>query len=303
MTLQICYTTFMYIKIKNPDRSALLVQIFTVGILVSCIFSFLLTFILISGDVGTVWKEAVDFFYLSKQEEGPLVTTGAVLAIAALPITLIVLLVQWFRKRKQWTHADIVRTLEFAQDGVILSTGKGNYFLPYADTQLTVDSRLVTVRTKNSQYAIINSLTLTFKQSEQFFKVCHKPNNDILYQLMDFHPKFKQLDFDFTLSEPHSTNQQELAEFVKEQLENQRLYGTHVRHKNHLVLILMSLLFSVGPLLFIVETEEVMFDFSWPMSWILLLFVLAVTAAGIWIGYKTVQDLRLAKRLKANRPN
>lgn len=287
----------MYIKIKSPERFSLLLQLIASGILCAAIF-FLLLPILFVGDIHLAWEQIRAIFQEFKHDEGVLVAYGTVIVICALPVFFLKGVWNWFQKRKQWTKPSTVRALDFEHDGVSVITCEGNYFLPYQETQLTVDSQIITVRTKNNRYPTIAAITFHFSQAGgTTFTVNHKPTNDTLYQIANFYPQFQQLTFHFTLSSPNDTDQQQLANFLQEQLENQRLYGFHVKYRNHWLLLLFALLFCALPLLPTFMLDGFWSDFAFPFFWIFAILMLGMLAGGIAMLYGTCKDLKVKRKL------
>lgn len=287
----------MYIKIKNPQRSSLLVQIIALAVVFATILSILLVFIFVTRDIHLVWEQMIKFFQYSKQEQGSLISWGAVIIICAIPIFLLKEIWDWFQKRKQWAGPTAIRVLDFEPEGISLITYQSKYFLPYRETKLAVDSQIITIRTKNSSYPAITAITFCFKQGDTTFTVDHKPANDTLYQIMDFYPRFQKLTFHFTLSSPSNLAQQELAHFVQEQLENHRRYGFHVRYKEHLTITLFALLFCALPFVPALAVGGLLFDFHSIFFWIVAVLLLSMLTGGLTMLYGIYKDLKVKHKL------
>ena len=125
----------------------------------------------------------------------------------------------------------------------------------------------------------------------------HKPTAQFLYQLADLHPHLKNLSFDFNLSVPEDADQQELAAFLKEQLENQRRYGLHRRYRSYLTLILFSLLFialGTGALGIVISS----FNPHFFIAWVFLGLGLGILLGGLALMGGILQDMLTARKLK-----
>lgn len=287
----------MYIRIKTPARSTLLVQLFTLGTLLAVFLMIGVVFMLVSGDITSVWKEALNLFYDLKQEKGLLSALLCVFAILMIPVGLLSVIWQWCKQRRRWNSPTFIYALGFNPDGITLYTRQQLHFLPYAETNLSVNGELITVRTKNNSHAALHALTLTFEQDNNRFQVHHKPTSQFLYHLADLHPHLKNLSFDFSLSAPEDADQQELAAFLKEQLENQRRYGLHCRYRSYLTLILFSLLFialGTGALGLVL----VGFDPHLFMAWVFLVLGLGILLGGLALMGGILQDMLTARKLK-----
>jgi len=295
------YNKSMYIKIKNPTHYALLAQLGTLIFLLVVILVVITVFTIASGSITAVWEGAVEFFNYTKQEKGLFTAVFCVFGILMIPIGIIAGIIEWRKKRTRWVTPTAVYALDFGPEGVTAYTRQNTQFLPYKETDFKMTGELVTVRTKNGSHAALHALTLTFLSQGHHTEVSHKPMTyNLLYQLADLHAYFKTFAFNCKCSSSYDTDQQELATFLKEQIQNQMCYGLHCRYRSHFVMVLCSLLFmtlGVGALLLAFA-----FGFIAPfrsfMGWVLLIQGAGLLVGGIILLYHVIRDKRTAYKLK-----
>lgn len=287
----------MYIKVKNPERSALLIQLGVLFLFLTLLLTVIIAFTLVSGSIIAVWQGAVEFFNYIKQEESIFTAGFCVFGVLMIPVGIIAGFIEWWKKRRLWNNPAAVYALDFGPDGVTVYTRQHTHFLPYGEIHLRVKGELVTVRTKNGSHAALHALTLTFTQAENSFVVRHKPTLNFLYRLADLHPYFKQLSFDFVPSS-NDEDQKELASFLKEQIENQRRFGLHRQYRSYLILAVCGVLFialGTGALCLVITLGVSPRIF---MGWVSLLLGLGILAGGISLICGIVKDRRIARKLK-----
>lgn len=295
----------MYIKIKNPTRHTLLVQLATLLLLLGVILAIVLMFIFVTGSIAIVWEGAVEFFNYIKQEEGIFTAGFCVFGILMIPIGIIAALVEWRQKHTQWDIPAAVYALDFGPEGITVYTRKNTQFLLYRETDFTMTGELVTVRTKNGSHAALHALKLTFLSQGHRVEVSHKlSTSKLLYQLADFHSHFKSFAFDCRLSS-HDADQQELATFLKEQIQNQTYYGLHRYYRSYLTLILYGLLFlafGIGGLC-LVFSFGFGDSFSTFMGGMFLLLAIIFLTSSIILLYNVIKDKQTARKIKKLRGN
>ena len=295
----------MYIKIKNPTRHTLLVQLATLLLLLGVILAIALMFVFVTGSITIVWEGAVEFFNYIKQEEGILTAGFCVFGILMIPIGIIAVLVEWWQKRTQWNTPTAMFALDFGPEGVTAYTRQNTQFLPYKETDFKITAELVTVRTKYGSHAALHALTLTFLSQEHRIEVGHKLTaGKLLYQLADFHSHFKSFAFDCRLSS-HDADQQELATFLKEQIQNQTCYGLHRYYRSYLTLILYGVLFlafGIGGLC-LVFSFGFGDSFSTFMGGMFLLLAIIFLTSSIILLYNVIKDKQTARKIKKLRGN
>lgn len=289
----------MYIKIKNPARYTLLAQLGVLFVLLAVILAIIILFILVSGSISVVWKGAIEFFNYTKQKEGLLIAGFCVFGILMIPVGIIAGLIEWWQKRAQWTIPTAVYALNFGPEGVTVYTRQNTQFLPYKETGIEVIGELTTVHTKNGSHAALHTLTLMFLSKNQRIEVSHKLTTiKLIYQLADLHTYFKTFAFDCKTSSVYDDDQKELANFLKEQIQNQICYGLHRRYRSYFIMTLCSLLFialGIGAL-------WLAFAFGSPFNafigWVLLLQGVGLLTGGtIWL-YSVIKDKHTAHLLK-----
>lgn len=290
----------MYIKIKNPTHYSLLAQLGTLIFLLVVILAVITIFTVTSGSITAVWKEAIEFFDYAKQKEGAVTAVLCFAGILLIPVGIIAGLIEWWKKRPQWVSPTAVYALDFSPEGVTVYTRRNTQFLPYKETDFRMSAELVTVRTKNSAHAALHTLTLTFLSQGHSVKVSHKLlTHKLLYQLADLHTYFKTFAFDCKQSSSYDTGQQELAAFLKEQIQNQIRYGLHCRYRSYFIMILYSLLFvalGIGALWLAFAFS--LNPFQAFMGWILILQGVGLLASGLILLYSVIKDKRTARKLK-----
>lgn len=299
------YNETMYIKIKNPARHALLVQLATLLLLLGIILAAVVAFTLVAGSITAVWEGAVEFFNYIKQEEGIFTAGFCVFGILMIPIGIIAVLVEWWQKRIQWNTPTAVFALDFGPEWVTVYTCQNTQFLPYKETDFKITAELVTVRTKYGSHAALHALTLTFLSQGHRIEVGHKLTaGKLLYQLADFHSRFKSFAFDCSPSS-YDADQQELAIFLKEQIQNQTCYGLHRYYRSYLTLILYGLLFlafGIG-ILCLVFSFGFGDSFSTIMGGMFLLLAIIFLTSSIILLYNVIKDKQTAHKIKQLRGN
>ena len=293
------YNEYMYIKIKNPTHYALLAQLATLIVFLAIILAVIIFITLSAGSITVVWKEALEFFNYVKQKKGIIPAGLCAVGIPLIPVAILVGLVEWWKKRPQWTTPDDVYALDFSQEGVTVYTRRDTRFLPYKETDFRITAELVTVRTKNGSHAALNALTLIFLSQGNNITVSHKiMTTKLLYQLADLHRYFQTFAFNCNRSSAHDTDQQKLAVFLEEQIQNQIGYGLHRRYRNHLIMTLCGLLFMVLG----IGIVWLAFTFDNPfktfIGGIFLLQGIGFLTSGIGLLYSVIKDQRTVRLLK-----
>ena len=286
----------MYIKIKNPDRYALSTQLFTLG-LFCLIFIIIIIFsiIICEGNFPFLWEQAKDFFNYAKKEKGILVAMAIPATILAMPVGLIVGIIQWFKKRSVWDNPSVVYALDFASDNIIVYTRQKEFCLLCSKTKLSVNTEMITVRTKHSSHPAPNAFTMVFTDGENSFTVNHKFNYKLLYALADLHKYFKDISFEFTAN---TAQQEELASFLKEQIENQKRFGMHRRYHSYFNVTIGALTFIACGILGLNLIIYYMFNPRFFMSWIPVLLLLGMLSGGIIIICSIIKDIYIAHKIK-----
>lgn len=288
----------MYTKIKNPARYALSAQLFIFGLICLTFIVIIIYFIIISEwNVSFLWEQAKDLFNFAKKEKGILAAMAIPTFILLIPIGLIAGIIEWFKKRSVWDNPSAVYALDFAPDKIIVYTKQKEFCLLCSKTKLSVNTEMITVRTKHSSHPAPNAFTMVFTDGENSFTVNHKFNYKFLYALADLHKYFKDISFEFTAN---TAQQEELASFLKEQIENQKRFGMHRRYHNYLHVAIGGIMF-IGLAIFVTLMIYDIFDHRFFMSWILVLLVLLLLfllAIGIQMIYSVVKDIYIAHKIK-----
>lgn len=298
----------MYIKIKNPARHALLMQLGTSSFLLAMAIVLMIGIfgpIIFSGSITAAKEQAVEFLNFVKQEEGLVVSGLLILGILAIPVGVIVGLIEWWRKRAQWNTPSTVYALDFGTEGITIYTRQNTQFLLYKETDFKMTGELVTVHTRYGSHAALHALTFVFLSQGHSISVSHKLSTiELLCQLADLHTRFKTFEFDCKQSTSHDIDQQELATFLKEQVQNQMRYGLHLRYRNYFVLILYGLLFVV------LGVSALWLAFAFGLNpfkdfivWIPLLPGAIFLTAGIIFLYSAIKEKHTARKLKQLRGN
>lgn len=299
----------MYIKIKNPTHHALLMQLGTSSFLLAMAIVLMVGIvcpIILSGSITAAKEQAVEFLNFVKQEEGFVVTGLFILGILAIPVGVIVGLIEWWQKRAQWNTPSAVYALDFGTEGITIYTRQNTQFLLYKETDFKMTGELVTAHTRYGSHAALHALTLVFLSQGLSTRISHKlPTIELLYQLADFHSHFKSFAFDCRLSS-HDADQQELATFLKEQIQNQTCYGLHRYYRSYLTLILYGLLFlafGIGGLCLVFSFGFGDSFSTFFMGGMFLLLAIIFLTSSIILLYNVIKDKQTARKIKQLRGN
>ena len=300
----------MYIKIKNPTRHALLMQLGKSSFLLAMAIVLMVGIvcpIILSGSITAAKEQAVEFLNFVKQEEGFVVTGLFILGILAIPVGVIVGLIEWWQKRAQWNTPSAVYALDFGTEGITIYTRQNTQFLLYKETDFKMTGELVTVHTRYGSHAALHALTLVFLSQGLSTRISHKlPTIELLYQLADLHTRFKSFEFDCKQSTSHDIDQQELATFLKEQVQNQMRYGLHRRFRDYFVLILYGLLFlafGIGGLCLVFSFGFGDSFSTFFMGGMFLLLAIIFLTSSIILLYNVIKDKQTARKIKQLRGN
>ncbi len=296
----------MYIKIKNPTRYTLLMQLGALVLVLAVILAIGIIFTFVSGSMSAVWEGTREFVRYIKQEEGVFTVVFCIFGLLMIPVGIIATFMEWKQKRTQWADPTNVFALDFGPEGVTAYRHQNTIFFPYQETDFKMTAELVTVRTKNSSHAALHALTLLFLSQGHRIKVSHKLTTlKCLYQLADLHAYFKSFSFACQLSSSYDVHQQELAAFLKEQMQNQIRYGLHRRYRAYFTMILGSLLFlafGMGSLC-LVFSFGFKDSFRISMSGMFLLLAIGFLTSGTILLYRVIQDKHIERKLKQLRGN
>jgi hypothetical protein len=294
----------MYIKIKDYKKTVSTWSIFCMG-LAMVIFLVVAFFILSNGIslFATILKDFLGSVQTQDGSFGLIMYILGICSILMIPAAFIGVIYYWNKNRQRWQSPDSVYALNFNDSGVIVYTKQKEYFLPYSETSLSIRGTVATSLASTGihyPYPFLTEITLTFVQNNLQLQAHHQPTLKVLYGLVDLHSRFQNFSCKVFPLSKESFIEQSRADFLNEQIENQRLYKLHLQVECPSTVALVPFVLAGVEVFFLVQL------FSLPKDdrilwWIFFVLALYCGVIGIGSAYILVREFSRQARLKVLR--